>query len=37
VMRSIALLGHEVIPALHEVVLQPYAPPPVGAHTRRQD
>jgi hypothetical protein len=24
-MRSIALLGQEVIPALHEVVLQPYA------------
>jgi alkanesulfonate monooxygenase SsuD/methylene tetrahydromethanopterin reductase-like flavin-dependent oxidoreductase (luciferase family) len=26
VMRSIALLGQEVIPALHDVVLQPYAP-----------
>jgi alkanesulfonate monooxygenase SsuD/methylene tetrahydromethanopterin reductase-like flavin-dependent oxidoreductase (luciferase family) len=26
VMRSIALLGQEVLPALHEVVLQPYAP-----------
>jgi alkanesulfonate monooxygenase SsuD/methylene tetrahydromethanopterin reductase-like flavin-dependent oxidoreductase (luciferase family) len=26
VMRSIALLGQEVIPALHEVGLQPYAP-----------
>lgn len=25
VMRSIALLGQEVIPALHEVALQPYA------------
>ena len=25
VMRSIALLGHEVIPALHEVTLHPYA------------
>jgi hypothetical protein len=26
VMRSIALLGQEVLPALHDVVLQPYAP-----------
>jgi len=25
VMRSIALLGHEVIPALHEITLHPYA------------
>ena len=25
VMRSLALLGQEVIPALHEVALQPYA------------
>jgi len=25
VMRSLALLGHEVIPALHEVTLHPYA------------
>jgi len=25
VMRSLALLGQEVVPALHEVALQPYA------------
>jgi hypothetical protein len=25
VMRSITLLGQEVIPALHEVALEPYA------------
>jgi len=25
VMRSIALFGREVIPALHEITLQPYA------------
>jgi hypothetical protein len=37
VMRSIALLGQAVIPALHEIVLHPYAAPPVGAHTRRHD
>jgi len=25
VMRSIELLGKEVVPALHEIALQPYA------------
>ena len=34
-MRSIELLGKEVIPALHEIKLQPYEETGVGAASRR--
>ena len=35
VMRSIELLGKEVIPALHEIKLQPYEEAGVGSASRK--